>query len=298
MNNFNDNLNEKKKLIDEELNRIVHEKHVPYNDLFKAARYSLLASGKRLRPILSLIVTEIFMGQIDKTLIPAVALEMIHTYSLIHDDLPCIDNDDLRRGRLTLHKVFPESYAVLAGDFLLTSSFEVISTSNKLSLYEKNSLITTLAKRAGGDGMIAGQIVDLSSEGKKLDLKSLQQLHINKTGSLFIAACEIGGILSHASAGEMKLLQSFGKLFGLAFQIMDDILDVVSSSKKLGKTVGSDAAKSKLTYPSLVGLEESYELLQSVYDSAFYVLSQFSKNVSVLKYIMKKCLGKNNFVAL
>lgn len=270
------------KRIEEHLDRLIPEQSTAYNALFRAARYSLLGAGKRLRPILALAVTETLGGDVEAALAPACALEMIHTYSLIHDDLPCMDDDDFRRGKPSLHKVFPEGHAVLAGDFLLTHAFAVLAEAPLLSSEQRIKLVSTLARQSGGDGMIAGQVMDLAAEGKKIDLETLRLIHRNKTGAMIVASLEFGGIVCGASDAYLEILHQFGQDIGLAFQIIDDVLDVTASEKKHGKKIASDLANDKSTYVSLLGLEQSKAMAQALYHTATQKLQQLPCDVSLL----------------
>ena len=282
----------KTSLINNHMKKLVPEEpDLAYNVIFQAARYSLLSKGKRLRPLFTLITTELFKGDITLALSPACALEMIHTYSLIHDDLPCMDDDDIRRGNSTLHKVFPESYAVLAGDFLLTYAFEVISTSPNISCRKKNLLITTLAKRSGAHGMIGGQILDIANEGKSIDADTLQSIYIKKTSALFIAAFEYGGIIANVNSNDMALLRNIGEKIGLAFQIIDDILDITSTDI-IGKTTTSDIAKNKATYPACVGIDESQKVVTELEEQALDILAQLPGNHEILAYLIKHIINR------
>lgn len=271
--------------IEEHLDRLVPERKVPYGVLFQAARYSLLGAGKRLRPILALATAETFGGSLDAALTPACALEMIHAYSLIHDDLPCMDDDDFRRGKPSLHKAFPEGQAVLAGDFLLTYAFDILAHASELSSAQRIQLISVLSQRAGGDGMIAGQVMDLEAEGKKIDLETLRLIHRNKTGAMISAAIEFGGIVANVAKRDFDLLQQFGNDIGLAFQIVDDILDVTASQQKHGKTIASDVANCKATYVSLLGLEHAQHMAQAQLESALSALQKISRNTSLLSQL-------------
>lgn len=277
-----DYLKEKSARIDQELNKLIPEKDVPYRQLFSAARYSLKSGGKRLRPILALATTETLGGCLESALVPACALEMIHTYSLIHDDLPCMDNDDFRRGKPTLHKVFPEGHAVLTGDFLLTHAFEVLANDAKLSPKQKLELIRLLAENAGSKGMLGGQVMDLEAEGKSIDINTLRQIHRHKTGALISASIEFGGIIADAPSEQLNILRKFGEEIGLAFQIIDDVLDVTASQQKHGKAIASDVANHKTTYATLMGLEESKQLALSLFQSALDELKKLPVNTALL----------------
>lgn len=269
-------------LIEQELDRLVPLHRGPYQHLFEAARYSLLGGGKRLRPIIALATTTVLGGNPQLALSPASALELVHTYSLIHDDLPCMDDDDYRRGKLTVHKKYTEGHAVLTGDYLLTYAFEILATNPHLTDNKKVKLIATLAKRSGGNGMIGGQVMDLASEGQPINIETLKLLHRNKTGALIMAAVEFGGIIADASEKQMEYLCQFGENIGLAFQIVDDILDVTSSQAKHGRAVASDLINDKSTYVSLLGLEQSKACAREFYEKAIRALKQLPYNSSLL----------------
>jgi len=260
--------------IEDRLSVLVPEPEVACHRLFDAARYSLLGSGKRLRPILTLAVAEMFGASIEKGIDIACAIEMIHTYSLIHDDLPCMDDDDYRRGKPTLHKACGEGHAVLAGDFLLTYAFEVISTAPLLSAEQKIAIISRLAKNSGGEGMIAGQILDIEAEGKQINLDQLNQIHQYKTGALITASIEIGGMIAGATPEQLLNLRQFGQSVGLAFQIIDDLLDVTSSEEKHGKALSSDQINHKVTYVTLLGIEPARQKAEALLTQAHQLLDQ------------------------
>lgn len=268
--------------IEQHLSQLIPERNVPYHTLISAARYSLLSGGKRLRPILALATTETLGGDVESALTAACALELIHTYSMIHDDLPCMDNDDFRRGKPTLHKVFPEGHAVLTGDFLLTHAFDLIANDVKLEANQRLELIKVLCQCSGGDGMIAGQVLDLQSEGQQIDLDKLCLIHRCKTGAMIRASIEFGGILANTSEHERQLLKSFGEDIGLAFQIVDDILDVTASKEKHGRAISSDLTNDKATYVSLLGLEQSRESAQMLFQSACKTLQQLPVDPTLL----------------
>jgi geranylgeranyl diphosphate synthase type II len=217
--------------------------------------YSLLAGGKRLRPVLLFASYETFQMEHAKTLRTALALEMIHTYSLIHDDLPAMDDDDYRRGALTNHRKFDEATAILAGDALLTYSFELIATDPLLSDTEKLYILQALTKASGPEGMVAGQILDIEGESMELSLKDLEKIHQYKTGALISFAITAGAYLAKVSTSQLGYLQQFAYYLGLIFQVQDDILDIVGDPEKIGKPVGSDTANEKSTYPSLLGID-------------------------------------------
>jgi geranylgeranyl pyrophosphate synthase len=285
-------LNEKSSLIEDELERLVPPGNCPHSLLHESARYALLGGGKRLRPILTLTVTEIMGGNITTALSPACAIEMIHTYSMIHDDLPCMDNDDFRRGKLTVHKKYSEGVAVLAGDFLLTYAFEVLAKNDHLPPLVKSQLIQTLAHRSGSQGMIGGQAMDITFEGKQISLETLQLLHRNKTAALLTASIEFGAIISNTPPHFHKHLQQFGECIGLAFQIVDDILDVTSSQVKHGKEIASDVLNEKSTYVSLLGLEKAKSCANEFYEKALQALNSLpyetSRLAAIADYILQR----------
>ena len=241
-------------------------------------RYSVLNGGKRLRPILLLMVLELFGKKIELGLPIAVAIEMIHSYSLVHDDLPALDNDDYRRGKLTTHKKFGEAEAILIGDALLTHSFSVVADETRdISSDKIVKIIGMISRYAGISGMIGGQIIDLESEKKKVSLETLKYIHENKTGKLIKLPIEIGAIISDATEEEYKALERYANGIGLAFQIKDDILDIEGDFEKIGKPVGSDLELEKTTYPSIFGVAKSKEILKEVISDAKKSLNIFSK---------------------
>lgn len=278
-----DYLTQKAQLIESHLDSLVPLPNNEANSLFEAARYSLLGGGKRLRPILALAAAEMLEGNPAHILTPACALEMVHTYSLIHDDLPCMDDDDFRRGKWTVHKKYSEGHAVLTGDFLLTYAFEILATAPCLSAEKKVTLMTLLAKSSGGGGMIGGQVLDVACEGKNISLETLQRLHRNKTGALITAAVQFGGIVADATHDQMKALQQYGENIGLAFQIVDDILDVTASQEKHGRTTSSDIINGKSTYVTLLGLEEAQASAERCYDQALAAVSLFQGRTYLLE---------------
>lgn len=255
--------------------------------LHQAMRYSVFAGGKRLRPILFLGSIEALGKEISSFLSFACALELIHTYSLIHDDLPAMDDDDLRRGLPTCHIKFGEAQAILAGDALLTYAFNLMIKTQKNGIEAERLLlaIDEVAYSAGLKGMIVGQVVDIESENRDINLDELQYIHLNKTGALFRAALRSGGILGGATEFQLKKLTEFAEQFGLAFQITDDILDVIGDEAKLGKPTGSDSRKSKATYPTLLGLEQSKKLAREAVEKAVQSLDCFDSKADPLREI-------------
>lgn len=272
-------------LIEQQLEKLVPEQDADYRTLLNAARYSLLGAGKRLRPILALATAEMLGSDVSAALVPGCALEMIHTYSLIHDDLPCMDNDDFRRGKPSLHKAFPEGHAVLAGDFLLTYAFDILAHHQQLTAEQRLQLIAILSRRSGSAGMIGGQVMDLEAEGKKITLDTLKAIHRYKTGAMITASVEFGAVIANASATDTALLRQFGEEIGLAFQIVDDILDVTASEQKHGKSVASDITNGKATYVSLLGLDESKNMAQQTFKSAICHLEKLPLDTTILAQI-------------
>lgn len=262
-------------IIDNELSMYLNDAGVP-ETLRQAMAYSVDAGGKRMRPILILATLEAFGQPSDKGLPVACAVEMVHTYSLIHDDLPAMDNDDFRRGKLTNHKVFGEGMAILAGDGLLTFAFEVISrgTYEGVSLQGILQIVRELALYAGPKGMVGGQVADLEGENKFLSLAELQYIHQHKTADLLIFCVRAGAILAGASEKQLTSLTQYAQHIGMAFQIQDDILDVMGDQEKMGKQVGSDEKLNKSTYPSLLGMEESQRLLEEHIQLALQALDE------------------------
>ncbi|GGE53886.1 polyprenyl synthetase family protein [Priestia taiwanensis] len=251
-----------KQLIEQQLHTYVGVLESP-TVLKESMEYSLQAGGKRIRPLLLFATLDAFSKDIERGLPVACALEMIHTYSLIHDDLPCMDDDDLRRGKPTNHKVFGEDIATLAGDALLTYAFQVIATMNhkEVTSEQKVALLAELATSAGAEGMIAGQVADMQAEGKELKKEELEYIHRNKTGKLLVFPVVAGAILAGATQKEIATLKEFSELLGLAFQIKDDILDVEGTEEQIGKRVGSDETNEKSTYVSLHSLAGAKEIL-------------------------------------
>src|SRR5881397_3436809 len=253
-------LAEHTKAVNQALDRFLPRATTQPATIHKAMRYSLFAGGKRMRPALCLAAAEACGGS-DGTAMPlACAVECIHTYSLIHDDLPAMDNDDYRRGKLTNHKVFGEGIAILAGDALLTQAFETAARSRGWPRYPHQTIILELASAAGSGQLIAGQVADLEGEGKKISAAQLKYIHERKTSALLCCAARLGGMSANGTDAQIKALTDFGYHVGLAFQIIDDILDITQTSERLGKTAGKDAAARKATYPAIVGLEKSKKI--------------------------------------
>lgn len=275
-------------LVESHLDTLVAEQATPYAHLFQAARYSLLGGGKRIRPLLTLAVAHVLQGQCEAALQPACALELIHTYSMIHDDLPAMDDDDFRRGKPALHKAFPEGHAILTGDFLLTYAFEILTSAPLLTATQIVELTALLAKSAGGHGMIAGQIMDISAENQVINLEEVTQIHQTKTGALIVCAVEFGAIIAGCAPSERLLLKQFGENIGLAFQILDDVLDVTSSYLKHGQAISSDLKNKKSTYATLLGVAKAQEIAQMHMDAAFEKLACLPLNTDLLQLLAKK----------
>jgi geranylgeranyl diphosphate synthase type II len=265
----------RQKLIERALDRYLPKATAKPATLHRAMRYSLFAGGKRLRPILCLAAAEACGGKIGNALPLACALECIHTYSLVHDDLPSMDNDDFRRGRPTCHKIFGEGIAILAGDALLTIAFEIVSNAKPTSRYDTSILLREIAVAAGSQKLIAGQVADLEAEGRNAKRDQLQFIHENKTAAILRSSVRLGAMSANADARKLSAVTRFGQRLGLAFQIIDDILDVTQTSEILGKSAGKDVAAKKATYPAVIGLEKSRAEARRLTRQAHNALSMF-----------------------
>ncbi|WP_041276564.1 polyprenyl synthetase family protein [Desulfosporosinus acidiphilus] len=275
---FNETFQRYLSMIEEHLAQIPWGK----DTLSESMSYSLVGGGKRIRPVLALAAAEAVGGNPEKILPAAIALELIHTYSLIHDDLPAMDNDDYRRGRLSNHKVFGEANAILAGDGLLTYAFEFLADPILGQPEKQLRVIREVAAAAGKNGMVGGQVLDIAGEEKKLSLTEIEEIHKAKTGALLIASARLGGILAGGSEEQIEALTNYAQALGLAFQIKDDILDVIGDSETLGKPAGSDLRQGKSTYVSLLGLEEAKHQLHAQTQRAQSALKLFERNFSFL----------------
>lgn len=268
-------LSEKKVFVEDSINLFLNELTYP-TQIAEGMKYAVLNGGKRIRPILLLMILDLFEKD-EKLGVPsAAALEMIHSYSLVHDDLPALDNDDYRRGKLTTHKKFGEAEGILIGDALLTHAFYILTEKN-LNLLSSEKIVEIVrltSSYAGINGMIGGQMIDIESENKKIDMETLKYIHKNKTGKLLRLPIEIGCVISETSKDIREKLEKFADLIGLAFQIKDDILDIEGDFETLGKPIGSDAELNKSTYPSLIGLDESKKLLQEIVDEAKNIIKE------------------------
>ncbi|AKS38858.1 farnesyl-diphosphate synthase [Anoxybacillus gonensis] len=277
-------LRQYKSQIEQQLPAYIESLQAPQT-IKEAMLYSLQAGGKRIRPLLLLSTLQAFQKPVHIGLPTACALEMIHTYSLIHDDLPSMDNDDLRRGKPTNHKVFGEANAILAGDALLTYAFQVVADDEAISPDVKVRLISELAKAAGPEGMVGGQVADLEGEGKTISLQQLEYIHRHKTGKLLQYSVRAGAILGEATEQQLTLLTTFADHLGLAFQIRDDILDIEGDEQKIGKKVGSDIENDKSTYPSLLTLDGAKKKLHDHMKEARKLLDEAKIDASLLHYI-------------
>jgi geranylgeranyl diphosphate synthase type II len=290
-----DYLAERKARIDEALDRLLPGEESYPPEIFRAVRYSLFAGGKRLRPILCLAAAEAVGGKADAVMPAACALELIHTYSLIHDDLPAMDNDDYRRGRLTSHKVFGEGIAILAGDALLTEAFCLLTRRERMPGIPPERLLDVAAEAAeaaGFFGMVGGQALDIRSEGEAVDLENLQRIHRMKTGALLCVSLRTGAILAGGSPSELEALSDYGRQIGLAFQIADDILNVEGDQALLGKGTGSDAARGKVTFPALMGVAASRTRAEKLILRALGAIASFDERADPLRgiagYILRR----------
>lgn len=272
-------------LVDAALQRLLPAADTPPQSIHEAMRYSVFAGGKRIRPILCLETARIFRSDVDAALHPGCAIEFIHTYSLIHDDLPALDNDDLRRGKPTCHKKFGEAIAILAGDALLTLAFEAIGATPVDSAL-RVKMLTEVATSAGTvNGMVGGQVADLEAEGKGAGPETLEYIHRAKTAALIRAAVTAGAICAGAGDADVARLRHFGETIGWAFQVTDDILDVEESSSALGKTAGKDIAQQKATYPSVFGLERSHQIANELSSQAIADLAPYGERAARLREI-------------
>jgi geranylgeranyl diphosphate synthase type II len=260
-------------------------------------RYSVFAGGKRLRPIMMIAASEAVGGSARQVMHAACAMEMIHSYSLIHDDLPAMDDDDFRRGRLTNHKVYGEAVAILAGDALLTEAFRLLADAKANQLTPPATVLRVIelvARYAGSQGMVGGQVVDMESEGQEVDFPTLEYIHTHKTGGLILASVQVGALLGGGDEKQFAALSRFGGAAGLAFQIADDILDVVGDQAELGKAVGSDQARGKATYPALLGLAEARQRANELCDIAVEALTPLGAAAEPLQTLARYIVDRNS----
>lgn len=292
---FKEELKEKVKFVDEYM-----EKFLPPEDkypeiIYKAMRYSVFAGGKRLRPIMVMEACRAFGGDVEKAMPFACAIEMIHTYSLIHDDLPALDNDDYRRGRLTSHKMFGENMAILAGDALLHHAFETMAEACvKMNDIKYTKAMLAIAQGAGINGMVAGQVVDVISEGKEIDKDTLDYIHKNKTAAMIIGALKAGAEIGGASDEEIKNIERVGELVGVAFQIQDDILDVTSTLEELGKPINSDEKNHKVTYATMFGVEDASKIVLDMSNEALEILHSMGDRMEFLERLTEYLIRRKN----
>lgn len=285
--------NERIKLVEAALLKELGLETALVPELADAMGYSLMAGGKRLRPILLMAAADAVGARGTDFLQAACGMEMIHTYSLIHDDLPAMDNDDYRRGKLTNHKVYGEAMAILAGDALLTQAFEVILSQQGVSAQVLVQVVREISIAAGANGMVGGQVIDMLSEGKKISMAELRKMHMGKTGALFRAAIRSGAVLGGASPEQLKALTDYADCFGLAFQITDDILDVVGDEAVIGKPVGSDERNEKSTYVTLTSLEEAKALAADTVAQAMRALENFGGEADFLRELVQMLVKRN-----
>lgn len=285
-------LKAQQKLVDAELKRQLPRESVRPQTIHKAMRYSVFAGGKRLRPILTLAAAEACGGEVENALLPACAVEVMHTYSLVHDDLPCMDDDDLRRGRPTSHKVYGEGVAVLCGDALLTESFAMLAKTPASKRYSVADYVSELALTGGSKKLIGGQVLDLEGEGKSLTKKQLIQIHEAKTAALLTTSIRLGAMTANVTPKKLEALTTFGYNLGLAFQVIDDILDVTQTTEQLGKTAGKDEAVDKSTYPAILGLEKSRKEAARLTKKSLDALKPFGKKAQRLEQIAHYLLDR------
>jgi len=286
-------LSERCAYVDAWLDRLIPSAETAPMTIHQAMRHSVFAGGKRLRPILCLAAAEACGGVLERAAPAACAVECLHTYSLIHDDLPSMDNDDFRRGVPTCHKVYGEGIAVLAGDALQALAFELVVKVPATSRYHAGDLVHELAVTAGSLHLVGGQVADLEGEGKKLPVEALRFIHENKTAALLTTSLKLGGMSADATAEQLQALQEFGMATGLAFQIIDDILDVTQTSEKLGKSAGKDLASEKSTYPALIGLEASRDEAHRLTQVAHDVLNIFGGDGARLRELADYLLARD-----
>ncbi|MBK1828317.1 polyprenyl synthetase family protein [Haloferula rosea] len=286
-------LKERAKEVDAALDAYLPAARTRPGTIHKAMRYSLFAGGKRLRPILTLAAAEACQGDIEEAMPSACAVELMHTYSLVHDDLPCMDDDDLRRGRPTCHKVFGDNIAVLAGDALLTEAFIVLAQSSPTRRYPMAAFVAELAITGGSTKLIGGQVLDLEGEGKDLTKAQLIRIHEAKTAALLTSSIRLGAMSANATPARLEALTIFGYNLGLAFQVIDDILDVTQTTEKLGKTAGKDEAVAKATYPAVLGLEKARKEAHRYTDKAMAALKPFGRKALHLRQIAEYLLERD-----
>ncbi len=290
---FLDNLEQKIKLAGQWLDKYFDTKDNHQAVIYEAMKYSLFAGGKRIRPVLAMACAEIF-GNEEDVMPFACAIEMIHTYSLIHDDLPCMDNDELRRGKPTNHLVYGEAMALLAGDALLNRAFETVLNHSAVVPAVTLEGLKIIADAAGTEGMIGGQVIDINSEGKEIDSITLMTMHLHKTGALIMAAAKVGTLVGGGTKEDVLKMEEFARYLGIAFQIKDDILDVEGTEELLGKHIGSDAANKKTTFVTLYGIEQAKKMLEDYTKKAVEVLEEYGEKAEFLKALAQFLLDRKN----
>ena len=290
-------LEERRQEVDRYLESVIPDAHVPPTTLHESMRYSLFAGGKRVRPILAIAAAEAISFPAEGVLPVASSLELIHTYSLIHDDLPAMDNDDYRRGKLTNHKVYGEAMAILAGDALLTLAFDICSDPkllNSIDPARQVQLIHELARGAGNLGMVGGQVLDIQAENRDIDLPTLQDIHVHKTGKLIRAAVRMGAIFAGGSPAQLASPTAYAEDVGLAFQIADDVLNVTGTREELGKNANTDAQRGKKTYPTFYGVDGARQLAAECTERALSHLSTFGSSADPLRELAKYITSRRN----
>lgn len=290
---FSTYLSARRQFVDALLDRLIPNADTRPATLHRAMRHSVFAGGKRLRPVLCLAAAEACGGSKEAAGFNACAVECLHTYTLIHDDLPCMDDDDLRRGVPTCHKVFGEGVAVLAGDALQALAFELVTRTHATVRHSTGDMVAELARASGSLHLVGGQVADLEGEGRRLPLEDLRFIHESKTAALLACSVKLGGMAADATAGQLDALHRFGMAAGLAFQIIDDILDVTQTSEKLGKSAGKDAASEKSTYPALTGLEASRAEAQRLTREAHDALADFGPAGARLRQLADHLLERD-----
>jgi len=293
MTDFKTYLDERAKYMDKLLDSLLPSPETHPASLHQAMRHSMLAGGKRLRPVLCMAAAEACGGSKEAASFAAAAVECLHTYTLIHDDLPCMDDDDLRRGRPTCHKVYGDAVALLAGDALQALSFELLAKSQQTVRYSHGAMVTELARASGSLHLVGGQVADIEGEKRKLSLDELRYIHQSKTAALLTASVVLGGMTADASIEQLNGLRQFGAATGLAFQIIDDILDVTQSSEKLGKSAGKDLASQKSTYPALMGIEKSRAEALRLTEEARSALAVFGTYGGRLRELVNYLLSRD-----
>lgn len=286
-------MKEKQELVNIILDRYLPRKDEYPKEIHKALRYSVFAGGKRLRPYLTMLAYQLYQDDLEAIIPVAAALEMIHTFSLIHDDLPDIDDDEFRRGKKSCHAVFGEGEALLAADSLLVSAFELVTHAG-IEPALRSQFIREIAQECGACGLISGQMVDIASEGKKVDKKTLNYIHENKTGRLINLSLRLGALAGGAPAKELKQIEEYGRCIGIAFQIVDDLLDIEGTQEELGKSIGKDANAEKVTFPSVYGVDESRKQAKELIDKAKEAISSLGERSLLLQILADYLLNRKS----